>query len=82
VVGESDDMAAGDDVVGGYQGCAVAVRDELSLVSADGADLLDVFDFHVAVSDGCTRWRRVDVSFPWCAEDEPGWDCCHHCAAI
>jgi hypothetical protein len=24
----------------------------------------------------------VDVSLPWCAEDEPGWDCGHHGIAV
>jgi hypothetical protein len=82
VVGERDDVAAGNDVVSGYQSCAVAVWDKLSLVSADGADLLDVLHFHVAISDGCPRWRGVDVSLPWRAEDKPRWDCCHHRTAV
>ena len=82
MVGEGDDVAAGDDVVSGDQGCAVAVRDELSLVGSDGTDLFDVLDFHVAVAYSCSRWRRVDISLPWCAEDEPGWDCGHHCTAV
>ena len=82
VVGEGDDVAAGDDVVSGDQGCAVAVRDELSLLGSNGADLFDVIDFHVAVAYSCSRWRRVDVSLPWRAEDEPGWDCGHHCTVV
>ncbi len=79
MVGEGDDVVAGDDVVSGDQGCAVAVRDELSLVGADGADLLDVLDFHVAVAYSCSR---VDVSLTWCVENEPVWDCGHHGTAV
>ena len=56
----------------------MSVRDELSLVGADGADLLDVLYFHVAIAYCCSRRRRVDVSLPWCAEDEPSRDCRHH----
>ena len=82
VVGEGDDVAAGDDVVSGDQGCAVAVRYELSLVGANGAYLFDVLDFHVAVAYSCAGWRGVDISLPWCAEDEPGWDCGHHGTAV
>ena len=56
----------------------MSVRDELSLVGADGADLLDVLYFHVAITYCCSGRRRVDVSLPWYAEDEPSRDCRHH----
>ena len=53
MVGEGDDVAAGDDVVSGDQGCAVAVRYELSLVGADGAYLFDVLDPQVEPGWDC-----------------------------
>ena len=61
----------------------MSIRDELSLVGADGADLLDVLYFHVAIAHGCSRRRRVDVSLPWCAaENELSRDCGHHGTAV
>ncbi len=61
----------------------MSVWDELSLVGADGANLLDVLYFHVAIiAYSCSRRRRVDVSLPWCAENEPSWDCGHHGTAV
>ena len=64
VVGEGDDVSVADDVVGGDEGGAVSVGDQLSLIGSDRAGLLDVLDLHVAVSDGGSRRRRPDVSFP------------------
>ena len=66
VVGEGDDVSVADDVVGGDEGGALSVVDQLSLIGSDRASLLvDVLDLHVAVSDGGFRRRRgVDVSFP------------------
>ena len=65
VVGENDDdMSVTDDVVGGDEGGAMSVGDQLSLIGSDRASLLDVLDLHVAVSDGGSRRRRPDVSFP------------------
>ena len=65
VVGEGDDVSVADDVVSGDdEDGAVSVGDQLSLIGSDRAGLLDVLDLHVAVSDGGSRRRRPDVSFP------------------
>ena len=64
VVGEGDDVSMADDVVSGDEGGAVSVGDQLSLIGSDRAGLLDVLDLHVAVSDGGSRRRWPDVSFP------------------
>ncbi len=63
VVGEGDDVSVADAVVGGDEGGAVSFGDQLSLIGSDRASLLDVLDFHVAVSYGGSRRRGADVSF-------------------
>ncbi len=64
VVGEGDDVSVADDVVGGDEGGAVSVGDQLNLIGSDRASLLDVLDLHVAVSDDGSWRRRAEVSYP------------------
>jgi hypothetical protein len=40
VVGEGDDVAVADDVVGGDEGGAVSVGDQLSLIGSDRVNIL------------------------------------------
>ena len=67
MIGESDCVTCGNNVVHTNESGAEAIGDKRCIVLSDLCVLFHGLCFHVAVSDGRAWWCGADVVFPWCA---------------